>query len=242
MRNSNQTRAVPMRLPVVAIDGPAGVGKSTVSKRVAERLNFTLLDTGALYRGVAWVAKEQHIGWDEEDKLAALIATLKFAFTSQEGRAPRLFINDQDCSEEIRKPDIALGASQVSAHPTVRMRLLGLQRELGAKGGCVVEGRDIGTVVFPDAEVKVYLTADLEVRGKRRLDDLNQRRIKSDLVTVIQETRARDAQDQQRATAPLKPADDAVIVNTGTMTIEQVVDCLVELVAKKTSARSDDSQ
>jgi CMP/dCMP kinase len=215
---------------VVAIDGPAGSGKSTVALLLSKRLGFALLDTGALYRGVALIAKEQGIDWDNERALAALTEALEFGFRSggAEG-APRLMINDRDISQEIRRPDISLGASRVSKHPEVRARLLGLQRRLGERGGSVVEGRDIGTVVFPDAELKIFLVANPEVCGQRRYNELKQKGTEADLATVTREIQQRDVQDRQRAAAPLKPASDAIVVDTSDMSIDQVVDHIVEL-------------
>ena len=144
--------------PVIAIDGPAGAGKSTVALRLAHELGFVLVDTGALYRGVALCASERGIGYDDGPALGELAESLDLHFVQNEGEPPRLHINGHDRSADIRTPEISMGASDVSRHPEVRAALLGLQRKLGEQGGVVLEGRDIGTVVFPDAEAKIFLT------------------------------------------------------------------------------------
>lgn len=219
--------------PVVAIDGPAGAGKSTASQRLAQRLGFVLVDTGALYRGVALAAREAGVSWDDGDALGALTETLDLTFVLGEGGAPLLHVAGVDRSVHIRTPEMSQGASDVSRHGPVRAALLGLQQRLGAKGGVVLEGRDIGTVVFPDAEVKVYLTATAEERARRRCSDLRARGIEADIAEVQRKIEERDAQDSGRAVAPLKPAADAIIVDSSKMNLDEVVDELVRVVTSR---------
>jgi CMP/dCMP kinase len=215
--------------PVVAIDGPAGSGKSTAARLLAERLGYLLVDTGALYRGVALVARERDVPWDDAPRLGELAARLDLGFRMR-GSEPRLCIDGVDRADAIRTPELSLGASTVSAHPEVREALLERQRRFGEQGGVVLEGRDIGTVVFPDAEVKVFLGAAAEERARRRTDELRARGMPADLATTLAEIEARDAQDQGRAVAPLRAAADAHVLDTTHLTIDQVVDRLEALV------------
>jgi cytidylate kinase len=215
---------------VVAIDGPAGAGKSTVALRLARRLRFILVDTGALYRGVALAARERGIGWDDGGRLGALVDEIDLGFEASEDGPPRLLIDGRNRSAEIRTPEISRGASDVSRHREVREGLLNLQRRLGECGGAILEGRDIGTVVFPDADFKFFLTADAETRAVRRHRELRERGSAADLETTLKEIRKRDEQDANRSTAPLKPAEDAVIVDTTELSIEEVVSDLARRV------------
>lgn len=221
--------------PVIAIDGPAGAGKSTASRRLAERLGFVLVDTGALYRGVALAAREAGVCWDDGPALGELARTLDLRFETGDGGEPRLRMNGRDRSRDIRTPEVARGASRVSAHPPVREALLDLQRRLGADGGVVLEGRDIGTVVFPDAEVKVFLTASPETRARRRLGDLRARGMQADYEATLAEIRERDERDSSRPVAPLRPAEDAIVLDTSDLDLPQVVDRLVDLVRRRTA-------
>jgi len=217
---------------VVAIDGPAGAGKSTVARELARRLGYTLVDTGALYRGVALAAKERGVRWDDGPALGVLAASLRLAFATHPDGVQRLPVDGRDRSDDIRTPEISMGASDVSKLPEVRAALLGIQRELGREGGVVLEGRDIGTVVFPDAEAKVFLTASAEKRARRRVAELEARGVPADFDRTLQEVQTRDAQDQNRAVAPLKPAPDSVVLDTTDLSIEQVVQRLLELVRR----------
>ena len=218
--------------PVVAIDGPAGVGKSTTAREVADRLGFTLVDTGALYRTVALIARERGADWEDGEAVAEVAAGLPIALGRDESGGTRVRVGERDCSKEIRRPEISMGASTVSKHPEVRSALLGLQRQLGAEGGVVLEGRDIGTVVFPDAEVKVFLTARAEVRARRRWEEERAKGGATTFEETLAEVRRRDRQDETRAVAPLRQAPDAVVIDSSEQTVGQVVERVVELVAR----------
>jgi len=219
--------------PIVAIDGPAGAGKSTVARNVAERLGFVLVDTGALYRTVALAASRAGLGYDAAEEVGALAESLvekNAILFLRDARGIRMMLSGEDVSDSIRTPDIGMGASTVSAHPRVRTALLDMQRQAGREGGVVLEGRDIGTVVFPDAEVKVFLTARPEVRARRRYDELV---AKGDTRMSFDETLAdvkkRDAQDEGRAVAPLRQADGAVLVDSSEMGIDEAVEAIASL-------------
>lgn len=211
--------------PVIAIDGPAGAGKSTVARALARRLGFFLLDTGAIYRSLALFAEQQGVSWADGPRLGSLAEQLPIRF----GRGDEdgvVYLADQIVTTAIRTPEVSLGASQVSAHPEVRSMLLGLQRQLSRSGPCVVEGRDIGTVVLPDAPLKIFLTASPEVRAQRRQKELEARGVRADVSDTRREQEERDRRDLTRATAPLKCADDAVLFDTSDRSLEQVIDDL----------------
>lgn len=221
--------------PVVAIDGPAGAGKSTAAMRLAQRLGFVLVDTGALYRGIALSALEKGLGLDDGAGLGALARGLTLEFQVSAQGVPHILIDGRDRAADIRTPEVSMAASEVSRHSEVRQALLSLQRRLGADGGVVLEGRDIGTVVFPDAEVKVFLTADARTRAQRRVTELRTRGLAASLETTLAEVQDRDRRDSSRAVAPLKPAVDAVHVDTSGMELDEVVDRLVALVESRTA-------
>jgi cytidylate kinase len=214
---------------VVAIDGPAGAGKSTVAREVARALGYVLVDTGALYRGVALIARERDVAWTDGPALGPLAESLVLELRAAADGSARLFIDGKDRADDIRSQAISMGASDVSKHPEVRAALLGLQRGLGKNGGVVLEGRDIGTVVFPEAEAKVFLTASPSARAGRRVSDLHSRGIDADFDTTLAEVQARDAQDEGRAVAPLRPAEGAVIVDSTELGFDQVVARVVEI-------------
>ena len=225
--------------PVIAIDGPAGVGKSTTSRELARQLGYTLVDTGALYRGVALAARERGIDWGDEAAVVAICPEIELGFASQEDGTPRLLLDGIDRGDDIRTPEMSSGASQVSAYSGVRRALLGIQRQLGAQGGVVLEGRDIGTVVFPDAEVKLFLTASAEERARRRVKDLESRGIMVDHDELLAQIRARDEADSTRAIAPLRPAEDAVILDSTSLDMDAVIRHVLDLVESCASPAID---
>lgn len=207
---------------LIVIDGPAGAGKTTVSKALAERLHYRYIDTGALYRGVAWEILEKGIDPEDDDEISELMAVLDLRFERTDA-GTRLFSSGVDITDYIRTPQITMLASAASAKPVVRRALLNVQRELGKQKAAVFEGRDMGTVIFPDADVKFFLTADLRERARRRFEELKQTSPQS-LEQVEQEMRQRDANDSGRETAPLKPADDAVTVDSTGRSVAEVVE------------------
>ncbi len=212
---------------IIAIDGPAGAGKSTLSRLVAQRLGYTLVDTGALYRAVALRARQRGISWDDGPALGALASQLHLSFVDG-----ALEVDGERPGDALRTPEISQGASRVSAHPAVRAALLGVQRDMGREGGVVLEGRDIGTVVYPDAEVKVFLVATDEERARRRLAELLARGERSSLEEVLEEMRVRDRRDSERETAPLRMAEGAVRVDSTGRTLDELVEQLAAWVAR----------
>lgn len=213
--------------PIVAIDGPAGAGKSTVARGLADALGFVLVDTGAMYRSVALAAKRADVAWNDAERLGdlarRLVASCALVFERDAERGVRVKLDGEDVSDAIRTPDVAQGASVVSAHHEVRAALLDLQRQAGSSGAVVLEGRDIGTVVFPDAEAKFFLTASVEVRARRRHAEL----VAAGRNVTFDETLAdvvrRDAQDEGREIAPLKVADGAILVDSTGLSVDETI-------------------
>jgi cytidylate kinase len=217
---------------VVAIDGPAGAGKSTVARALARRLGYTFLDSGALYRAGAWAAHHRGIAWSDGHALGQLVHNLDIRFDVRE-QTNHITVDGEDVTDEIRRPEISGGASQVSAFSEVRQGLLALQRRIGANGRVVAEGRDMGTVVFPDARAKFFLTAPIEERARRRALELAESGRTQDFGVVLAEIRLRDQRDSTRAVAPLRRAEDAIEIDTGGLKPEEVVSRLVAVVVER---------
>ena len=225
-----------MKQLVVTIDGPAGAGKSSVAKRLARRLGYRLLDTGAIYRAVALTANQRGIAWTDAAGCSEIARTLAIGFDFV-GDNNHVYVAGVDVSSSIRSPEISQGASQVSAHPAVRDALLELQRRLGGAGGVVVEGRDTGTVVFPNAEAKFFLTASESERARRRVAELAQSGARADFDLTLREIRERDQRDSTRDAAPMVAAGDAVVVDSSLQTLEEVVESLARIVDERRALR-----
>jgi cytidylate kinase len=219
---------------IVAIDGPAGAGKSSVSKLLARRLDFALVDTGAIYRCVALSASQGAIAFDDDARLAELLLRLSISFKVM-GEDNHVFLDGADVSSEIRTPEISMGASKVSSRPVVREGLLSLQRRLALSSprGAILEGRDIGTVVFPDADVKFFLFADPRIRARRRYEELFQKGVDRTLPDVLSDQQERDAADESRETAPLKAAADAIKVDSSELPLSEVVQAMEKQVRER---------
>lgn len=226
---------------VVAIDGPAASGKSTTARLAARRLGFIHLDTGAMYRAVSIACREKRLPPKESSEMADLLASLDVRFQASGGGRQRTLLNGRDVTEAIRHPEVTRRVSAYSALAMVRERMVRLQRQIGAEHDVVCEGRDIGTRVFPDARFKFYLVADLEVRAKRRREELRAQGLNPSLRHIVEELRQRDREDSTRELSPLQKAEDAVTVDTTDLTIPAQVDFIVTLVkaAQKQGDRKD---
>lgn len=215
----------------IAIDGPAGAGKSTLARRLAGRLGFLYIDTGAMYRAVALWARRLGVAWDDAARLEQLARESRIEL----GPDGRVSLNGEDVSEAIRDPEISEGASRVSAIPGVRRALVEKQQQMGRQASVVMEGRDIGTVVFPEAEVKIYLDATPEERARRRMKDLAARGVAADFAQVLEEMKRRDQRDSTRADSPLRQAPDAIYVDSTGMSEDEVEQALLKIVRERTS-------
>ena len=211
---------------VIAIDGPAGSGKSTVSRMVAERLNYLYVDTGAMYRALTWKALNEKLDLEDEKGLAKLAKGISIRLRKDR----KVFVDNIDVTTEIRSPEVTDSAFYIARVPEVRECMVAQQREIGKDGGVVLEGRDIGTVVFPDADTKIYLHAEIRERARRRYKELNEKGYRVKIEEVEKELRSRDQKDKGRKVAPLRVADKAVIIDTTQMSIDQVVKEILKLV------------
>lgn len=224
---------------VITIDGPSGAGKSTISRLLAARLNYTYLDTGAMYRVVGLQVARAGLDLEASDageKLARLLAGLNLKLTpGKEGWETRAFLNGEEVSDAIRTPEIAMVASRVSAEEEVRSKLTEMQRAIGSGGAIVAEGRDMGTVVFPEAGCKFFLDATPEERARRRQIQLSQKGQQVEYRELLAQIRKRDADDSSRALAPLKPAPDAILVDSSAMTIDEVVAFMLKRIEARRS-------
>jgi cytidylate kinase len=220
-----------MKKLLITIDGPAGAGKTTVSRALADRLGYRYIDTGALYRGVAYEVKRQGVNPEREAELADLCHRLQLSFKT-EAKGLRLYSGETDISDHIRTPEISMLASAVSAIAVVREYLLEVQRGIGLRKAAVFEGRDMGTVVFPEADVKFFLDASLSTRALRRYQELESESDQS-LDTVEEDMQRRDTNDRTRSLAPLKPADDAIVIDSSNLSIQEVVDRMLARISEK---------
>jgi len=217
------------RKPIIAIDGPVGAGKSTTAREVAKRLGFLFVDTGAMYRAVTLDVLNHGANPENEVEVKQIADHSRVKLLAA-GDGQRTFLNDSDVTNRIRDRDVTLAVSAVSAQKAVRDRMTDFQRRLGENGGVVMEGRDIGTVVFPEAEFKIYLDASIEARAKRRFAELKNRRSPVALEDLIQEIRERDRANTERALAPLRRSPDAVYIDTTDMTFEEQISMIIALV------------
>lgn len=222
-----------MKLFSIAIDGPAGAGKSTFAKRLAKDLGFVYVDTGAIYRSVGLFAFKNGIAIEDIDKVAECLGDVKIEVSYDDGGTQHVMLNGSDVSKEIRLPEISTYASAVSALPQVREFLLNLQRDFAKRYNVIMDGRDIGTVVLPDADLKIFLSASIEARAKRRYNELLEKNIKTTFEEVESDMVARDEHDSHRAVAPLRQAKDAVFVDTTDLSLEESFNLLRKIVKDK---------
>jgi CMP/dCMP kinase len=218
---------------IIAIDGPAGSGKSTTAKLAAKALDYQYIDTGAMYRAVGLQAIKTGIELQDEEKLSKIAKNVKINFEKIDDEQ-HVFLNEQDITEEIRTPEISDAASRISTFATVRESMVELQRKMGKNGGIVMEGRDIGTVVFPDADIKIFLVASLHERAKRRYAELMQKGMEVDLYNLEKEILARDVRDSSRSNSPLSKAKGSVELDTTDLSIDEQVNRIVEIVKERT--------
>jgi len=226
MRNSPAGRQNGL---IIAIDGPSGAGKSTITKRLADSLSYVYIDTGAMYRALALAVQRAGIPIDDEQKVADLCSFAELSFRSENG-ASRIILNGEDVADLIRTPEISLLTSRIASKKPVRDILLVKQRDMGKAGGVILEGRDIGTVVFPDADIKFFLSATPEERGRRRYLELKARGETVDLEKTVAEVIARDCHDENRDHAPLRRADDAIAIDSTALPIDTVVSDMVRVI------------
>lgn len=218
-----------MKMINVAIDGPAGAGKSTISRKAANELGFIYIDTGALYRTVGVAAMRQNKLGSEEEIASVLTSELSVELRFVDG-IQRMFLNGEDVSEEIRTPDASMAASRVSAVPAVRAYLFDLQKKIAKENNCIMDGRDIGTVVLPDADVKIFLTASPEARAKRRFLELQEKGSDAKYEDVLSDMVKRDYDDSHRAIAPLRQAEDAILVDTSNIGLDESVALIIRTI------------
>ncbi len=216
----------------IAIDGPSGAGKSTISKKVAEKLGFIYVDTGALYRAIGYYAIQKGVSPKEEQAVCTLLSELKIELCYKDG-TQLVLVNGDDVSGFIRSEQASMAASDVSRYPEVRTFLLNLQRDIAATNNVIMDGRDIGTVILPSADVKIFLTADAAERAQRRVDQLHEKGMQAEFDDVYRDVLARDEQDSNRAAAPLKPAEDAILLNTTGNEFLQSVEIIEKLIRER---------
>ncbi len=214
---------------IVTVDGPAGSGKSTVSKILAKRLSYLYLDTGALYRAVAYLIDREGTSGNDEQVIHDLLKSTDISL-QKSGEGLQVYVNGEDVTGHLRTEEIGLMASKISALPLIREILLPIQRKAGAKGGIVAEGRDMGTIVFPNAEVKFFLDASESERIQRRFMELSSRGVRIPYGNIARDMGQRDHQDREREVAPLRPHEEAVIIDTSGMTIAEVVEAMLEII------------
>jgi cytidylate kinase len=217
---------------IIAIDGPAGSGKSTVAKELSKKLGFTYIDTGAMYRAVAYKVKQEGVNPENPEEVIRVLKEIEIKLLPSDS-GTKVILNGEDISDKIRTEEIGKIASKIARHSKVRKILVQKQREMGEKAGnAVIEGRDTGTVIFPDADIKIFMTASPEIRAKRRWKELRSRGIKIEFDQILKEVKERDYLDQTREDSPLKPAEDAVIIDTSDKSIDQVINQILELIKK----------
>lgn len=217
----------------VAVDGPSGAGKSTLAKAIAAKLHILYVDTGAIYRTIGCYARRQGVATADTQAVIALLPQVKIEMRYDEQGLQHMLLHGEDVTREIRLPEMSLYASAVSAIPEVRSFLLEMQRDFARKSSVIMDGRDIGTVVLPDADVKIFLQADVEVRARRREKELLERGTPRPFDQVLAEMKERDYNDTHRAAAPLRPAEDAVIVDTSQMDFRQSEEALLDVIRRK---------
>ena len=221
-----------VRKLIVAIDGPAGAGKSTVAKRLAKELGYTYMDTGAMYRAFAWRVMEQGMDLSDKRELRRVLQQTNIELVEHFGR-PGVLLNGVDVTDRIRTPELSQLASRISTSKIVRERMVELQRAIGSQGGVVAEGRDIGTVVFPDAEVKIYLDASSQERARRRFEEFGGQAGQGTMEETVSEMEERDRRDKERDIAPLRKAEDALVIDSTDSAVDGVVERIMQEIKKK---------
>ena len=216
----------------IAIDGPAGAGKSTIAKKVAAKLNFTYIDTGAMFRGMALYFLRENVSVKDEEAISAVCPNINISIQYEDG-VQHLILNGEDVSTEIRQEKVGNTASSIATYPVVREKLLSLQREMAATMNVIMDGRDIGTVVLPDADLKIYLTASVDTRAERRYKELVEKGQTPNIDEIKKDIEDRDYRDMHREVAPLTVADDATLVDSSYMNIDEVVETIISLYKEK---------